>query len=110
MKTPTLLLIAQILLAATALAKDPKTQDAAGGQKVVREYYETGIIKLIKRYDSNGKLIGVLHHNSKGVALYAEMYDGDKLAGKIYYYPNGNPRLTEHYDTKRGDSFDARIR
>lgn len=33
-------------------------------------------------------------------AIYADMYDDLLLSGKIYYYPNGQPRIEERYDAK----------
>ena len=111
MKIAILLVALTIWTTRTALGKDSETLDAAGGQKVVKEYYETGVIKIIRRYDATGKLIGILYHDTKGVPLRADLYDGDKIAGKIYYHPNGNPRLAEHCDangvTRSAQEFDT---
>ncbi|QBC29718.1 hypothetical protein U737_23910 [Methylomonas sp. LW13] len=95
-------LVAVLLLATVTVlfAKEPETLSAVGGQKIVKEFYDSGAIKSINRYGPDGALIGILHHNEQAVATYAEMYDGQLLAGKIYYYPNGQPRIEERYDVQ----------
>lgn len=99
--TRTTLATALLLGIATgSVAKEPETLSAAGSQKIVKEFYESGSIKYIKRYGPDGALIGVLHHNEQGVVTYADMFDGPLLAGKIYYYPNGQPRIEERYDAQ----------
>ena len=96
-------------IAASLFAKEPETLSAAGGQKIVKEFYDSGIIKYIKRYGPDGALIGILHHNEQGGATYADMYDGPFLAGKIYYYPNGQPHIEEHFDIQGAKRIERRF-
>ncbi len=88
-----------LIITMGASAKEPEVLIADSGQKITKEFYDSGIIRSISRHDPDGSLVGTLFHDKNGTPLYADMYDGKLLAGKLYYYANGNPKLEEHFDS-----------
>jgi hypothetical protein len=63
MRPPPLALFALVSL--TALAKEPERIKAAGGQTIIKEFYDDGTIKTITRLNPDGSLLGTLFHNTK---------------------------------------------
>lgn len=85
-----LIIIWSLAFLATMSAKEPERIKAAGGQTIIKAFYDDGTIKTITRLNPDGSLLGVLHHTPKGVPTHADYYDDKKrIRRKVFYRADG---------------------
>lgn len=77
---------------------DPETVYAADGAYSVKEYYPTGMLRQVTRHDRKGRLIGIFYRDPAGTATHADIFNGERLTGRLHYHPNGYPLMEEHID------------
>ena len=82
-----------------APAKDPERIKASGGQTIIKEFYDDGIIKSITRLHPDGSLLGILHHTPKGIPTHADYYDDKKRVRRtLYYREDGIAKTAKEFD------------
>jgi antitoxin component YwqK of YwqJK toxin-antitoxin module len=112
MKTHLLLLTILLAVIYHASGKEPERMKAAGGQTIIKAFYDDGTINTVTRLNPDGSLLGILHHTAKGVPTRADYYDDHKRVRRtLYYRPDGTPKSAKEFDehgkTVSQQEFDA---
>ena len=92
------LLLGLVLFNLAAIAKEPKIEEVAEGQKLKTDYYDSGAVRAITRTDKEGLTIGTLYHDDTGVPSHLELLDREgKIKTKTHYNALGDAIKNEEY-------------
>jgi hypothetical protein len=82
-----------------APAKDPERIKSAGGQTIIKEFYDDGTLKTVTRLHPDGRLLGILYHTPKGVPTHFDYYDDKKhIRRTLYYREDGTAKSAKEFD------------
>src|ERR1700733_2210199 len=99
MKSRLLIVTLSLALLGTVSGKEPERIKAAGGQTVIKGFYDDGTVKTITRLNPNGSLLGILYNTPKGVPTHADYYDDNKkVRRRVFYREAGTPKSAKEFD------------
>lgn len=103
-----------ILLSAITMAcgAEPRadTIDAAGGQKIVKEFYADGTLKSVTRLSPDGRLVGALFHSTNGTPMHADYYDDEKRVRRtLLYRADGTAHTSQEFDEQHRLTMEVRF-
>jgi hypothetical protein len=72
--------------------------NAAGGQKVVKDFLPDGTLNSVTRLNPDGSLLGTLYY-SHGVPDHADYFDGQKRVRRtLLYRADGTASISREFD------------
>jgi hypothetical protein len=87
-----------------------ETTEAAGGQKITKEFYPDGTIKTVNRFHPNGRPLGTLYHTTNGTPTYADYYDDQKrIRRTLLYRPDGTAHTSQEFDEQHRLTIETRF-
>lgn len=99
MNAPAPFALGLALLACHALAKEPERVPAAGGQTIIREFYDDGALKTVTRIRADGSLVGIFYYTPQGVPSHLDYHDDQKRVRRIdYYRADGTAHTRKEFD------------
>ena len=88
-----------LVLASSAVAKDPERIPAAGGQTIIKEFRDDSSIKTLTRVESDGRLVAIQYYTPKGRATHADYFDDKKrVRRRVFYRDDGTPKSAKEFD------------
>jgi antitoxin component YwqK of YwqJK toxin-antitoxin module len=91
-------LLAVMLAIGCGRSKAPVTTDAAGGQKIEKDYFADGTLKSVTRLNPDGSLLGRLYY-SNGVPEHADYFDDQKRVRRtLLYRADGTAQTSREFD------------
>ena len=78
-------------------SKAPVTTDAAGGRKIVKDYFANGTLKSVTRLNPDGSLLGTIYY-SNGVPDHADYYHQKRLRLTLLYRADGTAKTSREFD------------
>jgi hypothetical protein len=81
-------------------AKAPEKTDAAGGQKIVKDFSSNGTPQSVTRLNPDGRLLGTLYY-SNGVPEHADYFDDQKRVRRtLFYRADGTAQTSPEFDER----------
>ena len=89
---------AAMLAAGCGQSKAPEKAEAAGGQKMLKDFFPDGSPKSVTRLNPDGSLLGTLYY-SNGVPDHADYFDDQKRVRRtLLYRADGTAQTSREFD------------
>jgi antitoxin component YwqK of YwqJK toxin-antitoxin module len=91
-------LFAAMFAAGCGQSKAPEKVEAAGGQKILKDFFPDGSPKSVTRLNPDGSLLGTLYY-SNGVPNHADYFDDQKRVRRtLIYRVDGTAQTSREFD------------
>jgi hypothetical protein len=105
---PTLFLVSCMTIA--CCGGPAEAIDAAGGQKIVKDFYADGAIKTLTRLYPDGRVVGTLYHSTNGTPTHFDYYDNQKRVRRtLLYRADGTAHTSQEFDDQHRLTMETRF-